>query len=121
MCPGDHESAGKRTTGEAARGDAALRTALTEATWTTARTLTYPDSQYRRFCRRFGKKGEAKAACAVGHTLLVIIWYVLYDKRDYVELGPDYLDSRNDNKQRERYLVRQVEALGHKVTLDPAA
>ncbi|MFN2538562.1 MAG: IS110 family transposase [Mycobacteriales bacterium] len=121
MCPGNHESAGKRKSGKARKGNAALRTALTEAAWTTARTRTYPGSQYRRFCRRFGKKGEAKAAFAVGHTLLVIIWHVLHDATDYTELGPDYLDRRNDNKQRERYLVRQLEALGHTVTLDPAA
>jgi transposase len=121
MCPGNHESAGKRKSGRARKGNAALRTALTEAAWTTARTRTYPGSQYRRLCRRFGKKAEAKAAFAVGHTLLVIIWHVLNDKVDYVELGPDYLDTRNDSKQRERYLVRQLEALGHKVTLNPAA
>lgn len=121
MCPGNHESAGKRRTGKARKGNAALRTALTEAAWTTARTRTYPGSQYRRFCRRFGKKSEAKAAFAVGHTLLVIIWHVLHNDVDYVELGPDYLDTRNDSKQRERYLIRQLEALGHKVTLNPAA
>ncbi|GAC1611588.1 MAG: IS110 family transposase [Mycobacteriales bacterium] len=121
ICPGHHESAGKRRSGKARKGNAALRTALTEAAWTTARTRTYPGSQYRRLCRRFGKKAEAKAAFAVGHTVLVISWHVLHNDVDYVELGPDYLDTRNDGKQRERYLVRQLEALGHKVTLHPAA
>lgn len=121
MCPGNHESAGKRKSGRARKGNAALRSALTEAAWTTSRSRTYPGSQYRRLSRRFGKKGQAKAAFAVGHTLLVIIWHVLHDDTDYRELGPDYLDSRNDSKQRERYLIRQLEALGHKVTLNPAA
>lgn len=121
MCPGNHESAGKRRTGRARKGDAALRAALTEAAWTTARTRTYLGSQYRRFSRRFGKKGQAKAAFAVGHTLLVIIWHVLHDQCDYRELGPDYFDTRHDSKQRERYLIRQLEALGHQVTLEPAA
>lgn len=51
-------------------------------------------------------QAEAKAAFAVGHTLLVIIWHVLRDQTDYVELGPDCLDTRNDSKHRERYLVR---------------
>lgn len=121
MCPGNHESAGKRKSGRARKGNAALRSALSEAAWTTAHSRTYPGSQYRRLCRRFGKKGQAKAAFAVGHTLLVIIWHVLHDDANYRELGPDYLDSRNDSKQRERYLIRQLEALVHKVTLDPAA
>jgi hypothetical protein len=64
---------------------------------------------------------QAKAAFAVGHTLFVIIWHVLHDETDYRELGADYFDSRNNGKQRERYFIRQLEALGHKVTLDPAA
>lgn len=119
MCPGNHESAGKRRTGKARKGNAALRTALTEAAWTTACTRIYPGSQYRRFCRRFGKKAEAKAAFAVGHTLLVIIWHVLHNDVYYVELGPDFLDTRNDSKQRERYLIRQLEALGHKSRSTP--
>jgi transposase len=121
MCPGNHESAGKRRSGKARKGDAALRAALIESAWATARTRTYPGSQYRRMARRFGKKGEAKAAYAVGHTLLVIIWHVLHNEVDYIELGADFLDGRKDTKQRERYLIRQLEALGHKVTLDPAA
>lgn len=121
MCPGNHESAGKRKTGKARKGDAALRSALVESAWAAARTRTYPGAQYRRLARRFGKKGEAKAAFAVGHTLLVMVWHVLHDESGYRELGADYFDSRNDSKQRERYLIRQLEALGHKVTLDPAA
>lgn len=121
MCPGNHESAGKRKTGKARKGDAALRAALVESAWAAAKTRTYPGAQYRRLARRFGKKGEAKAAFAVGHTLLVMIWHVLHDEQDYRELGADYFETRTDSKQRERYLVRQLEALGHKVTLDPAA
>lgn len=121
MCPGNHESAGKRRSGKARKGDAALRAALIESAWAAARTRTYPGSQYRRLARRFGKKGEAKAVFAVGHTLLVIVWHVLHDQTIYRELGADYLDQRNDSKQRERYLIRQVEALGHKVTINPAA
>jgi transposase len=121
MCPGNHESAGKRRTGKARKGDAALRAALVESAWAAARTKTYPGAQYRRLARRFGKKGEAKAAYAVGHTLLVMTWHVLHDQVDYRELGADYFDTRQDSKQRERYLVRQLEALGHTVTIGPAA
>jgi transposase len=121
MCPGNHESAGKRRTGKARKGDAVLRAAMVEAGWAAARTRSYPGSQYRRLARRFGKKGEAKAIFAVGHTLLVSVWHVLGTDTDYHELGADYFDTRNDNKQRERYLIRQLEALGHKVTLNPAA
>ena len=121
ICPGNHESAGKRRTGKARKGDAALRSALCESAWAAARTRTYLGSLYRHLVRRFGKKGEAKAAFAVGHAILVIVWHLLHDERDYRELGADFLDKRNDAEARKRYLVRQLEALGHKVTIQPAA
>ena len=121
MCPGNHESAGKRRSGRARKGDAALRGALCESAWAAARTRTYPGAQYRHLLRRFGKKGEGKAAFAVGHTILVIAWHLLASARDYEDLGPDYLTQRHDAEARRRYLIRQLEALGHKVTLEPAA
>lgn len=121
MCPGNHESAGKRRTGKARKGDAALRGALCESAWVASRTSGYLGSLYRHLHRRFGRKGEAKAAFAVGHTILVIVWHLLHDERDYEDLGADFLDRRNDAEARKRYLIRQLETLGHQVTIDPAA
>jgi len=121
MCPGNHESAGKRRSGKARKGDAALRSALCESAWTVSRTHGYLGSLYRQLHRRFGKRGEAKAAFAVGHAILVIVWHLLHDERDYEDLGADFLDRRNDAEARKRYLVRQLESLGHKVVIEPAA
>jgi transposase len=122
LCPGNHESAGKRHSGKARKGNAALRAALCEAAWCAARTRnTYLSAQFRRFCRRFGKKGEAKAIFAVAHTMLVIIWHVLHDDIDYEDLGGDYFERHTDTEAHTRRLVRQLEKLGHKVTLAPAA
>jgi transposase len=121
MCPGNHESAGKRRSGKARKGDAALRSALCESAWTVSRTHGYLGSLYRHLHRRFGKKGEAKAAFAVGHAILVIVWHLLHDERDYQDLGADFLDRRNDAEARKRYLVRQLESLGHTVIIEPAA
>ena len=122
MCPGNHESAGKRASGRARKGDAALRAALCEAAWSASRTRdTYLSAHYWHLLRRFGKKGQAKAAFAVGHTLLVIIWHLLARDCDYHDLGADHYDRRSDAKTREHYYIRQLEALGHKVTLGPAA
>ena len=68
-----------------------------EAAWSAARTRdTYLAAQFRRFCRRFGKKGEGKAIFAVAHTMIVIIWHVLHDEVDYQDLGADYF-SGHDN------------------------
>jgi len=88
MCPGNHESAGKRRSGKARKGDAALRAALCESAWAVSRTRGYLGSLFRHLNRRFGKKGEAKAAFAVGHAILVVAWHLLHDERDYEDLGP---------------------------------
>lgn len=120
LCPGNQ--AGKRRSGRARKGNAALRSALCEAAWCAARTKnTYLSAQFRRFCRRFGKKGEGKAIFAVAHTMVVIIWHVLAEQVDYEELGGDYFERRTDTEAHTRRLVRQIEKLGHRVNLEPAA
>jgi transposase len=121
MCPGNHESAGKRRSGRPRKGASALRVALCEAAWAAARTKdTYLSAQFRRFCRRFGKKSERKAAFALGQTILGIVWHVLKDQTPYEELGSDYFERRhNDKEAHTRRLVAQLNALGHNVTLEP--
>lgn len=122
MCPGNHESAGKRRSGRARKGNEALRSALCEAAWAATRTKdSYLAAQYQRFLRRFGKNNERKAIFAVAHSLLVIIWHILANGCDYQDLGGDYFERRNDAAARQRYLVRELEKLGHIVTLQPAA
>jgi transposase len=122
LCPGHHESAGKRRSGRARKGNPALRTAMCEAAWAASHTKdTYLAAQYRRFSRRFGTRGQAKAIFAVAHTMIVIVWHLLANQCRYDELGADYFQRRVDTDARQRQLVRQLEALGHKVTLEPAA
>jgi transposase len=123
LCPGHDESAGKRRSGRARKGNAALRAAMCEAAWAASHTRdTYLSAQYRRFKRRFGTKSEGKAIFAVAHTMIVIVWHILAsDSACYDELGADYFDRRNDAAARQRYLVRELERLGNHVTLQPAA
>jgi transposase len=122
LCPGNNEPAGKRKPGRARPGNEALRTALCESAWAASHGKSnYLSAQYRRFMRRFGTKGEGKAIFAVAHTLVVIIWHVLKDGSTYQELGADYFARRTDAEARKRYLVHQLEVLGHTVTLTPAA
>jgi transposase len=68
LCPGNHESAGKRKSGKTRKGSKWLRTALTEAAWAASHTKSYLGAQYHRIARRRGKK---RAAVAVAHSLLV--------------------------------------------------
>jgi transposase len=122
LCPGHHQSAGKRRSGRARKGNPALRSAMCEAAWAAAHGKdTYLAAQFRRFKRRFGTRGETKAIFAVAHTMIVIIWHLLANACTYEELGADYFEQRVDTEARRRHLVRQLEALGNKVTLEPAA
>jgi len=122
LCPGHHESAGKRRSGKARKGNPALRSAMCEAAWAAAHGKdTYLAAQFRRFKRRFGTKGETKAIFAVAHTMIVIAWHILAADATYEELGADFFERRTNTEARQRHLVRQLEALGHKVTLEPAA
>jgi transposase len=122
LCPGNNESAGRHRSGKTRKGNTELCAVLTECAWAAGRTSTYVGAQFRRFHRRFGKKGGRKAAIATAHTLIVIIWHVLADSTAYRDLGADYFTRHFDNPEaRKRRLIRELEALGHKVTIEPAA
>jgi transposase len=118
MCPGNHESAGKRQGGRTRKGSPWLRALLVQAAHAAGRKKgTYLQAQYRRLSARRGKK---KAAVAVGHTILVIAYHLLSRGTDYEDLGPDYFDQR-DREAIRRGLVRRLERLGFKVAIEPFA
>jgi transposase len=99
----------------------ALRAALCEAAWSASRSTTgYLPAQYRHLLRTFGKQGQTRAVFAVGHSILVIAWQLLAHNCDYHDLGGDHFVRHADAEAR-WHLIRQLEALGHKVTVEPAA
>ncbi len=115
MCPGNNESAGKRKSGKTTKGSRYLRAALVQAAWAASHQKgTYLAAQYKRLVKRMGKK---KALVAVGHSILVSAYHVLQSRTSYQDLGGDYFDRRNVDKQRKR-LIRQLESLGVKVTVE---
>ena len=90
----------------------------TECAWAAARSRdTYLAAQYWRLARRIGKK---KASMAVGHSILVIVWYLLTEDCDYRDLGGDFFIRRDTDRARQQ-AVAQLQALGYHVTLQPAA
>jgi transposase len=122
LCPGNNESAGRHRSGRTRKGNKDLCAILTECAWAAGRTSTYVGAQFHRFHHRFGKKGGSKAAIATAHTLIVIIWHVLAETTAYRDLGSDYFTRRIDNPEaRKRRLIHELEALGHKVTIEPNA
>ncbi len=116
ICPGNHESAGKRRSGRTGKGNQHLRAALVEAAQAAARTNnTYLRAQYEQIKRRHGHN---KAIVAVAHSILVAAYYILRDDVAYHDLGGDYYARRSDPERMARRLVAQLERLGHKVTLE---
>lgn len=116
MCPGNHESAGKRKSGKTRKGSRWLRAALVQAGWAATRTKNrYLKAQFHRLARRRGRK---RALVAVGHSVLIAAYHMLKEGRDYHELGGDYFE-RRDAERIKRSLVRRLEALGNRVTLEP--
>ena len=83
------------------------------------KTDTFLGERYRRIARRRGKK---RAIVAVGRSILVIVWHLLSDpEARFHDLGPDFYDNRTSPERKKRNHIRQLEALGYKVTLEPAA
>ncbi len=119
MCPGNNESAGKHRSGKHRHGDPWLQSALVEAAWSAARTKN--TSMRARFYALSKRRGTERAVFAVGHHLLVVTWWMLHEHTAYNEMGDDYRNRRLDPERRKQQLVNQLEQLGVKVTLEPAA
>ncbi len=120
FAPGVNESAGKRKgTGATGHGNRYLAGVLGEAAVCAGKTNTFLGERYRRLARRRGKQ---KAIVAVGRSILVIVWHLLSDDQiRFHDLGPDYYDTRIGPERRKRNHIHQLQALGYKVTLEPAA
>ena len=114
QCPGNDQSAGKRRSGKTRDGSKWLDFALEEAAMAAIRVkANYPAAQYQRLKPR---RGHKRALGAVKHTLICAIWHMLATGETYRDLGPDYFTNRDPERQTKR-LVKQLERLGHHVTL----
>ncbi len=117
LCPGNRESGGKRLSGKTRKGDVWLRAVLLEVAWAVSHTKdNYLAAQYHRLAQRGGAK---RAALAIAHQVLIIIYHLLREGTTYTDLGADYWEQRDKGKI-ERQHVRRLEQLGYTVTLSPA-
>ena len=109
ICPGNHESAGKRKSGRTRKGNRWLRATLIECARGAVRTRgSYLAAQYHRIARR---RGDKKAIVAVAHSIVVAAWYVLRYGVPYHDLGHDHFD-RLDRDRLVRYHTRRLADLG---------
>jgi transposase len=123
LCPGNAESAGKRFSGKTRKGDRYLRRILVQSAWAAARTRNcFFAALFYRVAQRRGMK---KAAVAVAHRLLRIVYLLIAEGGVYRERGGDYFDRRNPARTA-RKLTSRLEKIGFAVTLtrrpmDPVA
>jgi transposase len=116
LCPGHHESAGKRKSGKTREGNKWLRRTLCQAAWAVTRKKNcYLAAQFKRLAARRGVK---RAALAVAHSILIIGYHLLQTGRSYQELGGNYLEQIHKD-QLQRYYLKRLQGLGLKITVEP--
>jgi len=119
LSPQTIQSGPRTKAGKTGKGNRYLKGVLGEVAIAAAKTDTFLGARYRRLVRRRGKQ---RALVAVARSILVIVWHLLNDPdARYIDLGSDYHTTRLDPDRKARDLVRQLQALGHTVTLAPAA
>jgi transposase len=117
LCSGNHESAGKRRPGQTRKDHRYLRRVLVPWAWA---TRTTPTSLGRTFRRLEVHLGGKKAAVAVAHTILVIIYHLLAEGTCYDEQRSDRLLPTQEDRQRKR-AIKALEQLGSHVTVKRVA
>jgi transposase len=117
--PRTRQSGATTTTATTGKGNPWLAEVLGEIATAIARSPTYLGTRHRRLAAR---RGKLRAIVATSRHILTITWHLLSDPTHttvFHDLGPDYHLTRTNTTQRTRQLVRQLQALGHHVTLHP--
>lgn len=118
LCPGNHQSAGKRKSGRMTEGNKWLKRTLNQTAWAGSRTkASYFRAQFQRLLKRRGAK---RAAMAVAHSQLGVIYQLLKHDKAFIDLGVDYFEKQNTESTKRR-LVNKLERLGYKVTVESHA
>lgn len=112
VCPGNKVTAGKRLSGKTRKGNPWLRGMLCQAGWAASHAQK---SYFQALFRRSAKRGSKIALLAVAHSLLVTMYHVARDGEKFRDLGRDSFERLDESKR------RQLQKMGHTVTLAPAA
>jgi transposase len=116
--PGNNESAGKVKSSKTRPGNPYLQGALGAAAMSCAQNpRTYYGARYRRIASR---RGPQKANVAIQHSMLIAIWHMGTTGTLYDDPGADYFSTLHPERAKNR-AIHQLEAMGYRVTLDPAS
>lgn len=87
ICPGNHESAGKRRSGKTPKGNRFLRTLLCQIAWAAVRTTSQFKDKFQGLVIRRGTK---RAIVAIGHKVLKTVFVLLQRQVPYRDSTVDY-------------------------------
>ena len=118
LCPGNAASAGKRHSGRTSKGNRYIRRVLVQAAWAAARINRKRNFFTTLFYRISSRAGMKKAAVAVAHRMLTIIYSMIREGAEYRENGADYFDRLHPERTKNR-LTARLERLGFLVSLKP--
>lgn len=114
LCPGNHESAGKRKNIGVRKGNPFLKSILVQVATAAVKTKgTYYQAKFLRLSKRRGYK---RAIIAIAHRMLIAIYHMIRNDKPYQELGAAIFDQRSAESKKQS-LVKQLETLGYAVEL----
>lgn len=117
LCPGNHESAGKRRQVGVRKGNPFLKTTLVQAATAAVKAKgTYYQAKFFRLSKRRGYK---RAIVAIAHSMLIAIYHMIKEDKPYRELGATNFDQRSV-ESKTKSLIRQLQKLGFAVELRTA-
>jgi len=118
VSPGINESAGKKKSGRTTHGSKQVKAILTETAWAASRTKnTFLSSKYKKMV---GRRGKKRTIVAVAHAILVIAYHLIKEKKDFVELGANYMDEKKREAQL-KYYQKRIEELGAEIPENKSA
>ena len=118
LTPTARQSGPRSGRGKKGHGNTYAKRIAVPAAYAAANTGTFLGERFRRLSCRPGGGGRKKAGCAVGRSILIILWHLLNDPAArYQDLGPDWHARHTDRSRKARNARRQLEALGYDVII----
>jgi len=118
LTPTARQSGPRKGRGKKGHGNTYAKRICVLAACAAANTDTFLGDRFRRLASRPGGGGRKKAGCAVGRSILVIVWHLLNDRdARYRDLGSGWYLRHTDRSRKARNARRQLEALGFDVTI----
>ena len=109
MCPGNNRSAGKQRSGRTTGGNRWMKASMVESSWSACRSSgSIFANKFHRWQRTLGKK---KAAMAICHAMLRVVYFVLKERVPYITyVGEDL--ARKQRERRIRHHCKRLRELG---------